>query len=60
MDEGQPYKLRKEDFLDNAPVFHNVDIHEEIFRPNLPLSALHMHEFVEISYVASGNGYHRI
>lgn len=58
--DGQPSKLKKEEFLQNNPIFQNTVQYKKVFRPDFNLSHLHFHEFVEISIVAEGSGMHCI
>ncbi len=51
--------IRKDTFLKTSPVFlNNVEV-DEVYPASCTLSYLHFHEFVEISYVQSGSGFHR-
>lgn len=58
--DGQPSKLRKEEWLKETPIYQNTVLCEKVFQPDFTLSHLHFHEFVEISVVVEGNGIHCI
>lgn len=58
--DGQPSKLKKEEWLKENPVFQNTDHCEERFNPDFSLSQLHFHEFLEVSIIVEGSGIHRI
>ncbi|MBE6558367.1 MAG: helix-turn-helix domain-containing protein [Ruminococcaceae bacterium] len=51
--------LHKEDFLKDRLVFINQSIIDTIYRPEIALPHMHIHDFVELSVVISGEGYHR-
>ncbi len=50
--------LKKDVFLRNQPIFQNTHTSEKEFQPNYSLSALHMHDFIEIFLVVAGDGMH--
>ncbi|MCI8789695.1 MAG: helix-turn-helix domain-containing protein [Lachnospiraceae bacterium] len=58
--DGQPSKMRKEEWLRDEPIFQNTAQCDKIFHPDFALSHLHFHEFVEISIVVEGSGVHCI
>lgn len=58
--DGQPSKLKKEEWLRENPIYQNTVSYEKIFNPDFTLSQLHFHEFVEISIIVEGSGIHRI
>jgi len=56
----KPRKIGKETYLQENAVYQNTCLCDEIYQKDCTLSALHFHEFLEISFVISGNGIHRI
>ena len=58
--ENTPRLLTKDECLKENALFCNMAISDDIYQPNYNLSKLHLHEFVEFSFVLDGNGYHRI
>lgn len=52
--------LKKETLLKESPIFQNTVVVDWLCTEDSGLFALHFHEFIEISLVLSGNGYHRI
>lgn len=58
--ENTPMLLTKDACLKVTALFCNMAISDEIYNPNFNLSKLHLHEFVEFSFVLEGSGYHRI
>ena len=57
---GQPSRTAKADLLGNSPVFQNTAVCRQIYTPEIGLSGLHFHEFIEVSIVTEGIGLHRI
>lgn len=51
--------LRKEDFLRDRLVFINQSHNTTVFSPDNAWPHMHIHDFVELSFVVSGSGYHR-
>lgn len=58
--DGQPSKMKKEEWLGENPISQNTRSCKKIFEPDYSLSHLHFHEFVEISIVMQGSGMHCI
>ena len=58
--ENTPRLLTKHDCLKENALFCNMAISDDIYKPSYNLSKLHLHEFVEFSFVLEGTGYHRI
>ena len=58
--DGQPSKLKKEEWLKENPIFQNVVPCDNLFNPDFSLSQLHFHEFLEVSIIQEGSGIHRI
>lgn len=58
--EDRPFQMKKEVYLGENPIFQNTCLCEKIYQPDFTLSAMHFHEFIEISFVVSGSGIHRI
>ena len=60
MDAPSKYgHLRKENFLSDRPVFVNQAYSDTLFKPETAFPHMHIHDFVELSMVISGEGYHR-
>lgn len=57
-DGDRPLRLRKADYLTEAPVFSNCVTVETAYTPDHAVSQLHLHEFVELSVVVAGKGLH--
>lgn len=55
-----PLLLKKDDFLNDAPVFQNICRQFDVYSESVGLSELHQHQFIEISIVTGGTGIHRI
>jgi len=60
LDDGTPYILRKDLILGNNCFFHNRVLINEVYQSEFTLDKLHVHDFIEISFVSSGSGIHRI
>ena len=58
--EKDPFIIKKEQLLKEAPVYQNGGIHNEVYDAAVDLSKLHSHDFIEISYIADGKGIHRV
>lgn len=58
--EGKPSLVKKEQYLRKNPIFQNTVLVDQIYEKSFTLSSLHFHEFIEISFVVSGSGIHRI
>jgi len=52
--------LKKEEWLKNSPIYNNTVICDKIYKEDFDLTNLHFHEFIEISIVISGEGFHRV
>ncbi len=51
--------LHKQDFLNGRLVFINQSHNTTVFSPDNAWPHMHIHDFVELSFVVSGSGYHR-
>ena len=51
--------LPKDLFLSDRLVFINQVVNSTVYRPETALSHMHFHDFVELSLVVEGRGYHR-
>ena len=51
--------LHKKDFLSDRLVFINQSKIDTVYNPEIALSHMHIHDFVELSLVISGSGIHR-
>ena len=51
--------LRKENYLHDRLIFINQSKNETVYRAESALPHMHIHDFVEVSFVISGEGYHR-
>ena len=51
--------LRKENFLSDCLVFIGQAYSDTLYRPETAFPHMHIHDFVELSLVISGEGYHR-
>ena len=60
MDNQSKYgHLRKENYLHDRLIFINQSKNETIYRAETALPNMHIHDFVEVSFVIAGEGYHR-
>ncbi len=55
---SHPDRLKKKDYLSNAPLYINHVTVETSFSPQTAPAHMHIHEFVEISIVTAGKGIH--
>jgi len=55
-----PEVIKKEKCFQNSMVFSDHISFRTPYSPDMGLAALHEHQFIEISYVESGSGFHRI
>ena len=51
--------LPKDIFLSDRPVFINQVCNSTLYRPETAISHMHIHDFVELSVVVAGKGYHK-
>lgn len=51
--------LRKENYLHDRLVFINRSKNDTVYQPETALSHMHIHDFIEVSFVIEGEGYHR-
>ncbi len=59
-DIGHPARTAKADMLNSCPVFQNTVTCRQLYTPEVDLSGLHFHEFIEVSIVTEGCGIHRV
>lgn len=56
----KPLLFSKKDYLADSPIFTNKVDCPNLYSPSCALADLHLHDFIELSVVVSGNGLHRI
>jgi len=55
-----PLLIKSENYFQNAPIYIEDTVFSTPLSGESGLASLHQHQFIEISYVESGNGIHRI
>ncbi|MBE6570296.1 MAG: helix-turn-helix domain-containing protein [Ruminococcaceae bacterium] len=55
-----PQLIGNEDYFQNVPVYIGRNVFSTPGSEEQGLASLHQHQFIEISYVEKGNGFHRI
>lgn len=58
--KDKPYRMKKEEWLRGNPIFQNTCPIDWLYYPDSSMASLHFHEFIELSFVVSGKGIHRV
>lgn len=59
-EENHPSKMEKEPLMSGSPIYQNCVVCTTRYQQGMSLSALHFHEFIEVSVVTERRGIHRI